>query len=355
MRNTLQNEELTRMNLHIINPIQNSNWDKIVLGMDNHTFFHSSFWAKVLVDAYRYKPFYFVLKNGSTPLAALACMEVSSVFTGRRSVCLPFSDFCPPLFSDMKCLRSLFHEVFQWGKDRGWKYIEWRAGESVMEDQVPYQSFLGHRLSLKGGEDRLLGLLRSSTRRNVQKAVREGVQVHVSQTKEAMQTFYDLNCITRRNHGLPPQPKNFFSKVYDHIISKKNGYVVLAFHDNNPIAASIYVHFGQKAFFKYGASDKRFHHLRPNNLVMFEAIKLYADQGYHTLDLGRTDLKNKGLLQFKRGWGATEYPIHYYRYNLAHGIFENKAHASSNYKLIIRKLPIPVLKLAGKILYRHFG
>jgi len=339
----------------IVSPLQNTHWDELALGMSDYTFFHSSCWAKTLAEAYRYTPFYFVLTAGGKPSAALACMEVSSVLTGRRGVCLPFSDYCPPLSTDQRQIPALFHEVFQWGIGRGWKYMEWRTGGSILGGQILYQAYLGHRLSLGRTEDELSGMLRDSTKRNMQKAVREGVRILVLHSEEAMHAFYRLNCMTRRDHGLPPQPKSFFGKVYKHVIAPKNGCVILAVWENKPIAASIYVHFGDKATFKYGASDKRFHYLRANNLVMYEAIRLYAGQGYQTLDLGRTDLQNKGLLQFKRGWGGVEYPIHYYRYNLEAGSFEKEVRDLSKHKPLVRKLPIPVLELAGKILYRHMG
>jgi len=50
--------------------------------------------------------------------------------------------------------------------------------------------------------------------------------------------------------------------------------VVLASFDQENVAGAIYFHLGEKAVFKYGASDKKFQHLRANNLVMWEAIKL---------------------------------------------------------------------------------
>jgi hypothetical protein len=323
--------------------------------MCDYSFFHSSFWAKALIEAYRYAPFYFLLKNGKNPIAALACMEVNSVLTGKRGVCLPFSDYCPPLSTDLEHQRFLLSEVFRWGKDRGWSYIEWRAGDSVLEGQFPYLTYLGHRVPLHKSEDVLLGLFRNSTKRNIEKAVRLGVQSRILRNEEAIQAFYNLNCITRRNHGLPPQPMSFFKKFYKHIISQKNGCVILACHNDKPIAASIYVHFGNKAVFKYGASDRRFHYLRPNNLIMYEAIKLYSSLGCQTLELGRTDIDSNGLLQFKRGWGSVEYPIHYYRYNLKQNRFENSGNHSSKYKPLVRRLPIPLLRVAGKLLYRHIG
>jgi len=76
-----------------------------------------------------------------------------------------------------------------------------------------------------------------------------------------MKDFYHLNTMTRREHGLPPQPYKFFQ------------------------------------------------HLRANNLVMWEAIKWSCEKKFQSLSFGRTEPENKGLMQFKAGWGVKPYEI----------------------------------------------
>ena len=71
---------------------------------------------------------------------------------------------------------------------------------------------------------------------------------------------------------------------------------------------------GNRAIYKFGASDERFQHLRPNNLVLWEAIALLAREGFEDLHLGRTSLGNEGLRRFKLSWGTTEETIRYFRF-----------------------------------------
>jgi hypothetical protein len=168
--------------------------------------------------------------------------------------------------------------------------------------------------------------------------------------------FYDLNSLTRRRHGLPSQPFHFFKKVYDHIISRNLGLLVIASYEKNPIAGAVYFHFGEKALYKYGASDMNYQHLRANNLVMWEAIKWYSENGHKSLHLGRTEPENRGLIQFKSGWEAYEQQIHYYRYDLNKGSFvSGSSKVTGFYNKIFRNMPIPVLNRIGNILYKHVG
>ena len=156
-------------------------------------------------------------------------------------------------------------------------------------------------------------------------------------------------------HGLPPQPFSFFRKIYQHIISKKKGIIVLASFDDKIIAGSINFHFGNKAIFKYGASDKKYLHLRPNNAVMWESLKYYIQNGYKHFHFGITELRNSGLAQFKRGWGTTERIIHYNRYDYAKAAFVSAGSEIKPPYRLFRALPIPVLNMAGNLIYRHVG
>ncbi len=172
-----------------------------------------------------------------------------------------------------------------------------------------------------------------------------------------MEAFCRLNMMTRKDHGLPPQPRHFFQHVQERIISKDTlGFIVLGFYRGAAIAANVYFHFGDQVIYKYGASDKTYQHLRANNLVMWEAIKWACDKGYKAFSFGRTEPENQGLRQFKAGWGAQETLIKYYRYDLQKEAFV-KAREIVNpyYKTLFSKLPIPALNMLGRILYRHMG
>jgi len=134
------------------------------------------------------------------------------------------------------------------------------------------------------------------------------------------------------------------------------GFVVLASLRGTAIAANVYFTFADKILYKYGASDRSLQHLRASNLVMWEAIRWGRDHGYRTLCLGRTEPGNDGLRHFKMGWGAQERVIRYYRYDLGNNTFTKSPRiVRPSHKRIFGKLPIPILNLLGRILYRHMG
>ena len=87
----------SHLSVEPVNPLAGSDWDHLVRTHPDAGFFHSSAWAKVLAGTYQHQPFYLRFSEEEKTVALLPLFEVASTFTGRRAVCLPFSDFCSPL------------------------------------------------------------------------------------------------------------------------------------------------------------------------------------------------------------------------------------------------------------------
>jgi lipid II:glycine glycyltransferase (peptidoglycan interpeptide bridge formation enzyme) len=197
---------------------------------------------------------------------------------------------------------------------------------------------------------------RSSTIRNIKKAKKLGIQVSLCSSLKFIDLFFELNCQTRKQHGLPPQPYAFFKNLYKHMMLSGLGRTAIAFYRDRPVAGAIFLSFGNQVIYKYGASDSRFSHLRPNNLVMWEAIKWYAQKNYKELHMGRTELAHTGLDQYKSGWGTTKNHLLYYRYHISSKSFiTHNGHSHSSMEKCFSNLPISFLRLFGKLAYRHFG
>ncbi len=342
--------------LKIINPLEYKNWDELVLSKPGHSIFHSLAWAKVLHQTYGYIPYYFALIEKNELKVLIPAMEVHGIIAQRRGVSLPFSDYCEPIINKHIEFIDVLDSILRLGKKYKWRSIEFRDGSHFQQDIVPSSYFYRHTLSLSGNEDQIFSKFRSSTKRNIKKAIREGVQIEIHNSFESIKDYYQLHCLTRKKHGLPPQPFGFFANIYDHIITKNSGFVMLAFYNGKKISGGIYFHFGSEAMYKFGASDSRFQHLRANNLVMWEAIKWFARKGFKNFCFGKTEPENDGLLQYKRGWGTKESVIKYYKYDLE----ENK-YIISDQKLkgfhnkIFSRIPISLLKMSGSLFYKYMG
>jgi Acetyltransferase (GNAT) domain len=340
--------------VNVVDSTSDPDWDGLVASHPGSSFFHSAAWARVLCRTYGHKPISLLLSKNAEPVAVVPLLEVSSPFTGRRGVCLPFTDLCDPLFfrgCDPIIVTRLLCEL---ARNRKWTHFEIRGGSTCAPRATPSVTFYGHTLDLRSGPEALFAGFAGSVRRAIRKASRCDLDVRISRSEEGILEFYRLHSRTRRRHGLPPQPESFFLNLHNEIIKPGSGFVVLAGSGSTSIAAAVFLHMEKKAVYKFGASDERHQNLRGNNLVMWEAIQFLAHNGFETLHLGRTSRENDGLRRFKLAWGTTEEPLEYVRF----GAKANDRMAAPDnglgfHNAVFARLPLALNRFIGTMVYPH--
>ena len=337
-----------------VNPLETPGWDSLLAGHPGAWFFHGTAWAGVLRDTYGHVPVFAARFAGGQLRSLLPLMEVSSPWTGRRGVSLPFTDFCQPLKSEGEEAGELHEMALAEGRRRGWRYLECRSSDEDWPGSSPSLVFYGHKLNLGAGEEALFENLEGSVRRGIRKAAAAGLRVEFDSSLESVKTYYGLHCRTRRRHGLPPQPFKFFANIQKRLLEPGLGFVVTALSGSRPVAAAVFFHQGRQALYKFGASDSDFQQLRPNNLVIWEGIRHCAARGCEGLHFGRTGLGHEGLRRFKLGFGAREEEIKCCKYDYRAGRFVTDTDGTQGwFNAVFRRLPLPLLRLAGEMLYRH--
>jgi hypothetical protein len=301
-------------------------------------------------------PLYFCAVEQDILKAVVPVMEVNSFLTGRRGVSLPFSDYCEPLAENHEMIFDLFNAILDYGS-RKWKYFENRGENSIAAKGQEACSYFKHVLPLFNSEEKLLASFRKGTKSAITRAIRENqLQLKITQSEEGIKEFYRLNCLTRKRHGIPPQPYHYFKILHDYVISKRLGFIVLAEYESKIIASGVFLHFGKKAMYKYGASDTKYQQLRPNNLIVWEAIRWCCRNGIEEFDFGRTEPENEGLRVFKSGWNTLESRVNYYKYD-----FNAKSYVADQQTIspfvikVFNHVPIAASKMIGRMLYRHIG
>ena len=340
-----------------VNPLVEPGWDDMVGAHPAGSFFHTTPWARVLAESYGYRPVYFIVVENGALQALLPVMEIRSVFTGRRGVSLPFSDYAEPFSTDEEQYRSLAKRAVEYGRRSGWKTLEIRGGACPWAEREMSSAFLGHRLSLSGTETGIHNGFRTNMKRNIARALKEGVRIETSNSPAALEAYYHLHCVTRKGQGIPPQPLKFFRKIQEHILRRDKGFIALATFRNEIVAGIVLFHHGKKSIYKFGASNVEGKQCRANNLVMWEAIRWYAQKGFQEFCFGRTEAEHNGLREYKLGYGASEYEIPYYKYNIPenHIVGRSEKNSPKTMNRYYQWVPIPLSRIIGSLLYRHVG
>ncbi len=343
--------------MQIINPLEISNWNDLILKHKNYSFFHTQEWADVIAKSYGYEPLYFTIYSGTEILAGIPSFYIKSYLTGNRLVSLPFSDFCEPIFLSVNDAEEIKKFIIDFAKRQKLKYVEFRSSDTKFPfDAQEYMTDLRHILFLNKKEDELFKAFSENNRRNIKKASKSNVKVDVHNNTNGLNAFYDMFCVTRKKHGLPPQPFSFFQNIFDIIIQPGLGDIILAEHDNKFIAGAVYFKVGKKVLYKYGASYPEFNDLRGNNAVMWFAIKKYLNEKYEEFDFGKTEALHEGLRKFKLGWNTVEKFIFTTHFDLDKGEYLSVSTKTEGFhNKIFVNLPIQALKLIGGLLYKHIG
>jgi len=342
-----------QIDIRTVDPLR-VGWDGLLERHPGRTVFHGEGWARLLNTCYGHTPFYLAAMDGERAEAVLPIMEVDSPLTGRRGVAVPFSDECAPLCGDHGDAASLFEHALRLGRARNWKHLEVRGEMPGLTTAASRADLVGHTLDLSAGLGALYSALGSSVRRAIRKADRSGVRATLVSSMEGMSGYYALHCLTRRKHGAPPQPFSFFRGIVEHLFRTGHGFLVEARHGRRLIAASVFLHHGNTAVYKFGASDPAYLNLRANDLVMWRAVESLATLGPTLLSMGRTAMSNEGLRRFKLGFGTTERPIRYFRYDLRRAEFVAAPEEKENWtNRMMRVMPLPVFKILGRTAYPH--
>ncbi len=320
-----------------IDPLVGDAWDSAVLAHPNQTVFHRSAWARVLTETYGHRPFY---------------LRFEPCVTGRRGVSLPFSDSAGPLWGNDPNHQEIYAKLTEIGAAENWRWLEIRDDRHPPLSATPSATYETHSLDLRPGIDVLEQNLAPAVRRALRKAAREDLEISIETSSRAVAEFYALHGRTRRRHGLPPQPAAFFDAIANHLIAHNLGFVVLARNGGKPIAGAVFLQSGQQAIYKFGASDSEFWHLRPNQPVMWAAIRHLATASCQSLTFGRTAPADDGLRRFKLSWGSTCRPLCYYRHR--NGSWKSPSRElKESQPHIFSRLPLSLNRLAGRLLYPH--
>ena len=103
---------------------------------------------------------------------------------------------------------------------------------------------------------------------------------------------------------------SYFEKMYDELVPLGHMKLLMAYHENEPIAGIIPIMYGNKVWYLYGASSNKHRNLMPNYLLQWTMIQEAIQRGADMYDFrgvsGVVDESHPqyGLYRFKKGFNA---------------------------------------------------
>lgn len=346
------------MTVYKVDPIRDRRWAEFLQKHPEASIFHTSGWLEALQRTYGYEPVVFTTSPPGSELGnGLPFCRINTWFTGRRLVSLPFSDHCIPLVgnpTELTCLLSFCQRELE---DENWNYIEIRAGDLPLPGLASFEkdkAFCFHKLDLRRSLDELFrGFHKDCIQRKIQRAEREGLIYEEGREDLLLRKFYHLLLITRRRHGLAPQPLRWFKNLISCLGDKVK--IRVASKDGRPVASILTLRHKQVLVYKYGCSDHQFNNMGGTQLLMWRAIQEAKNDQLDELDMGRSDFDNPGLIAFKDRWGAAQSTLFYLQCRLRSAQTISGALQRNVAKYVLAHAPDSLLAATGSVLYKYMG
>lgn len=313
----------------------------------------------VLSETYGWEPnAYVVLDDHGEPQAGLPFCHISDML-GERIVALPFSDYCDPLAYDVPSWHLLLDRLLSRRCPVNLRclhnHLPLDAGRFTLAKQAKW-----HRLDLRPELDALWAAMHDSTHRAIRKSERSGLTLRMAQSEKELRAFFEMHLRVRKyKYGLLAQPYSFFQNIWRQFVDTQQGFLLLALHNDNIVAGDFFLEWKETLYYKFNASLPDDLPCRPNDLLIWEGIRVGKARGFTYLDFGLSDMDQEGLLRYKRKFGTEESTISFLR----HEVNGPPAPAEKELREFLGKLtsrftdhlvPDLVTEKAGEDLYRLF-
>lgn len=186
-------------------------------------------------------------------------------------------------------------------------------GFKIKDDSKDFKDEIQPRfvfqLDLRGKtKDQIFSEFQSKTRYNVRLAGRKGVVIKEG-SRDDLKVFHDIMVETGKRDNFLIRSLSYFEKMYDEL-APNHMKLLLAYHEDRPIAGIIPIMYGNKVWYLYGASSNTDRNLMPNYLLQWTMIQEAIDRGADMYDFrgvsGVVDENHPqyGLYRFKKGFNA---------------------------------------------------
>lgn len=360
-----------------IDPWKDPRWEAFVLRHPEATVYHHPGWLGALQREYRQSALYLACEdpNGSLrgvfPLLYTRGLPLmGGPLTGPRLSSLPRTPLAGPLATDPVALDAMMREALRRASAPKPFRLQIKSQAEGLGEGIdaivrkPWRESYIVNLPGKPGELYRIpdSQNRSSIKRAINKAIAGGVRTRPAETEEELRTWYRMYLETMRRNFVPARPWRLFLAMWQLMRPQGLMRLLLAEQQNATgtriIGGHIFLSFGETVTYAFGASRAADFALRPNDIIMGQAINDASQAGFRFFDLGEVPEGDENLGRFKSKWGAQR--VRMFRYYSPdfpdadeHDSEESESSLSALAKKIWSHLPLSVTSWLGDRIYTY--
>lgn len=319
--------------------VTSAEWDKMREGFPDRTIFQTSAWLAFVAETQRAEPVLAALKEGARVLGYFAGLIVhrlglrilgsplpgwTTSYMGfnlqegldRKSAAEALVRFA---FAEMHCVHLEFMD----------RQLPAEGATEGGFEQRPYTSF---EIDLRQSEEQLLAHMTHQKRGNLKKSLRCGLVVEQANEVQFADDYYaQLRQVFARQSLVPTYDVERVRALIRHL--QPTGKLLLLRardREGRCIATSISMGINRTAHLWGAASLREYQILRPNELLTWQVMGYWKQQGMQTLDL-------TGNGEYKKWYGATRIQVPWLRKS-RHPLFSHMRNSAREFFLLKQRL-----------------
>ena len=326
-----------------------ADWIAMVERAPDATVFHTGHWIDAILRAYRFRSYVATLRNQQGTMLAGVPLAQSSRFWRSKLVAFPYSDFCAPLEEEPGAAEILMARL---AAKSGLPPIEVRGFDAA----APWHKFAMFErwtVNTEGTAEQIQQRFSRNFRAHIRRAEISGFEVKRVDGAEGLRRFYELIVTSRMQKGLPTQPPSFFKTIADGMGDAAQ--IWFTTHAGRDLAVEFAL---THRDWIYGKWMARAHDAGTGATEILIRKLILGHLGTHRrFDVGRTDMRNKGLVNFKRQHGGEPSSLPYVFTPNPPGNISSE-HDTGSRALAMRlwpKLPRPLAEGLSAFIYRYLS
>jgi hypothetical protein len=158
--------------------------------------------------------------------------------------------------------------------------------------------------------EELLTIFDAPRPRNIRRALKEGITVERG-GRERLDFLYRTHLDNMKAIGGIPKASDFFKAIP--LSMKKDDWAVFtALHNGKPIASLLVFYFNRTVEYFTPVVIESCRNMQALTLVIYEAMQDAIRNGFTNWNWGGTWINQRGVYDFKKRWGTSEYRYFYY-------------------------------------------
>jgi CelD/BcsL family acetyltransferase involved in cellulose biosynthesis len=282
---------------------------------DDRVVFQTPEWVAFVAETQHAEPVVAEVRAGSTSVGYFTGLVVrrfgmrilGSPFPGWTTTYMGFNleDGVPR----RQAVEALFKFAF---KTLRCVHVELRDRRIELEDvaglQIEHTPWPGFEVDLQPSEDEIWGRFKSTARTAIRRAEKMGVTVEEADDLGFAEDYYaQLTDVFAKQSLVPTYDLERVRALIRNVLPTGRLLLLRARDaEGTCIATAIFPAMNGAAYFLGGASWRQHQGIRPNEAIMWHAMRYWKAKGVERLDLG-------GGLDYKRKYGPSEYSIPFLR------------------------------------------